>query len=267
MPLLIPGRVAACVLALALVGVACDGGSAAGSGTCSGEDVRLGAEDALVVGTDLAFPPMAFREGGEPSGFEIDLLRAVADRLNLELAVEHRGLSSLVPGLLADDYDLAASGLRPDPELRASACLTSPHLGARPTVVVPAGAAETITGPAELDGRPVGVEEGDAEASWARRELPRAGLSPLPTTDDLFDALAAGEVAAVVAERPVALARTAADEGLEVAFSGDAVGGYVFALHPENAGLRNAVADAIELLRDDGTYDELHERWFGRPPD
>lgn len=267
MPTLIPRRTAACALVLALLGAACDGGSATGTRTCSGEEVHLEAEGTLTVGTDFSLPPMAFRRDDGPAGFEVELLRAVADRLNLELRWEHRSLPALVPSLLADDYDLAASGLRPDRELPQGTCLTPPHLDAGSVVVVPAADAETVAGPGDLEGRTVGVVEGSVEASWARRELTGSSTAPYPAATDPFDALGAGEVDAVVVERPVGLWRAGSDEGLAVAFESDPDDGYRFALHPDNGALRDAVAEAIALLRDDGTYDELHERWFGRPPD
>lgn len=267
MSALIPLRTAACLLALALLGSACDGGPTSGAGTCSGGEVQLAAEGTLTVGTDLSFPPMAFSDDEGAKGFEVDLLRAVAERLNLELRWEHRSLPALIPSLLASDYDLAASGLRPDEELRTGTCLTPPHLDAGPVAVVRATDAEAVTEPGDLGGRSVGVVEGSSEASWARREAPEATLSTYPTETDPFDALAAEEVDAVVAERPVGLWRAGSEAGLAVAFVGDTDGGYRFALHPENGALRDAVAEAIDLLREDGTYDDLHERWFGRPPD
>lgn len=261
-----PLRASALFCVWALAAVSCVEGPGAATGSCEGHEVSLGAEGVLVVGVDLSSAPFAFREGGEPTGFDVDLLRAVGERLGLEVAFENRGFASIVPGLLANAYDAAASGLLDEGDPIGQACLTEPYLDADPVVVVRGGDAEAVSGPDDLAGRTVVVQDGTPWAAWADETLSGASVRRTPTPTDPFDALRRQEADAVVAPRPVALWRATTDDALAVGFESDGGGGYVFAVAPGNGALKDAVDDGLAALRDDGTYDELYERWFGRSP-
>src|SRR5687768_5011908 len=43
----------------------------------------------LLVGSDYPYPPFEFEEGGELTGFDVDLVRAIADKLELENTDDH----------------------------------------------------------------------------------------------------------------------------------------------------------------------------------
>jgi hypothetical protein len=85
--------------------------------TCRGSTVKLRQSSVLSFGTDLGFPPFAFPdpETGEPSGYEVELAALVASMVGLELDVQHRSASALLPGVVGQRHDLAASALRDTP--------------------------------------------------------------------------------------------------------------------------------------------------------
>lgn len=256
-------RFATIACALALLAAACVEAPGGATGPCRGDDVHLGADGVLVVGAELSTPPFAFLDGGEPAGFDVDVLRAVGERLAVEVRFEDRGFSSLVPGLLSNSYDAVASGVRATEELADQACLTEPYLEAHPAVIV---TGDAPGGPDDLAGRAVAVQEGTPEARWAADVLSAASVRLYPTPEDPLEALRRDEAHAAVAPAPVAFREVEADGGLSVAFTGDGDGPYVFAVAPSNGALKGALDEALGALRDDGTHAELYERWFGRPP-
>ena len=83
---------AVAALALAVGLTACGGqgttnaGSAAGSAAATTEDTSASATGKLIVGFDQAYPPYGFvGDDGEFTGFDLDLAKAVADKLGWEV--------------------------------------------------------------------------------------------------------------------------------------------------------------------------------------
>ncbi|HEU4493033.1 MAG TPA: transporter substrate-binding domain-containing protein, partial [Rubrobacteraceae bacterium] len=66
------GNVLPAVLVLALVLAGCGGGGEQGGGG--------GEPEQVTVASDIAYPPFEFNKGGEPTGFDIDLMNEIAKR-------------------------------------------------------------------------------------------------------------------------------------------------------------------------------------------
>lgn len=230
-------------------------------GACSGGEVLLGREGRLAVGVDLSHPPFAFRDpvAGGASGLEVDLLTALADRMNLEVSFTDRTLPALVPDLMTRRFDVIASGLRRTGELAGQLCLTAPVADADFGLVVREGSA--VEALDDLEGLAVAVERATPAADWAREHLAGIRVVAHPAPDDPFDALRAGEVDAALHDLPIAVRR--AGEGTRLARTIPTGQSYVFAVHPENRGLKQALDAALEAIRADGTYEQILERWLG----
>ena len=82
--------------------------------------------------------------------------------------------------------------------------------------------------------------------------------------NEAYDALLNSTVDAVVFDAPVLLYLTGHDGKGRVRIAGPVFRkedyGIVF---PEDSPLRKKVDGAILALREDGTYDQLYEKWFG----
>jgi polar amino acid transport system substrate-binding protein len=251
-----PYRPVALALACALLLAGCTRPGEEPS-ACTGTTADLVRDGSLLVGVSFGYRPFAFRQEREPKGLEVDVARALAERLNLELVLADRASSALVPGLLSRRFDLAASGLRGGPALDQAVCATSSYLRADLAVAVAANApadagAETGT---------VVVENHTPGEDWARDNVDASRLLVVQTTDDLLAALRSGKADAAVLDLVVALGRGGGDvRVVERIRSGN---GYVFALRPGNRGLRDAVDSALGSLRADGTLQKILSRWLG----
>jgi ABC-type amino acid transport substrate-binding protein len=236
-----------------------------GEGSCAGTTVQLRRPMILTVGVDLSFQPFAFSDPktGDPTGFEVQLVSAIAKRLGLKLLLENRTSAALIPALLANRHDLAASGLRDTDTLRGEVCLSEPYLDADLGVAIAGGGQREINGTGDLKGRRVGVLAGSRSESWAKKHLPAgAVLTPLEAPEDILSSLEQGRIDAVVDEIPplrFAEART------DVRVIQQIVTGqhYVLAAGADNGGLRDAVNAALDKLVTDGTLAKLRRRWFG----
>lgn len=117
----------------------------------------------LVMSTNSTLPPLQFVNGaGELVGMRIDLGREVAKRLCLAPDFIRIDFSAMVPGLQAGRWDAIDMGIFFTPE-RAKIMQMIPYESQAISISVPAGSADTVKAPADLDGKTVGVEIGGFE--------------------------------------------------------------------------------------------------------
>jgi ABC-type amino acid transport substrate-binding protein len=135
-------------------------------------------------------------------------------------------------------------------------------------LVVRSGSEIESTG--DLTEEAIGVQEGTTGQAEAM-ELLNAGdieeVRPYRTIGRAFDALENEAVDGVVYNLPAA--QSEADESggelelVEVIATGEQYG---IAL-PKDSPLAEPVNTALAEIKEDGTYEEIYERWIGRPPE
>jgi polar amino acid transport system substrate-binding protein len=119
-----------------------------------------------------------------------------------------------------------------------------------------------INGPDDLQGKKVATTRGSTAAA-ALREL-RADVHEVARIEEAYKVLHDKQVDAVVFDAPVLLFYAAKEGKGRVQMVGAPFRkedyGIVF---PRNAPLRKQVNVALLALREDGTYLQLYEKWFG----
>ncbi len=108
----------------------------------------------------------------------------------------------------------------------------------------------------------VGAEDGTTGETYANDNSEAGEVRGFPSVDDAFNALSVGQVDAVIADGPVVEDAAENKEGLEVVeiFPTDEQYGIVI---PEgNDALLEAVNEALQEVKDEGTLDELYEEWI-----
>jgi len=158
----------------------------------------------IVFAVDPHWAPMEFLDDAkELQGYDIDLTKAVAQEAGFTVEFRQVPWDQLFPGLQAGLYDVVASAVVINPARQEKYDFSDPYLNAGQILVVPRGTATTRLD--DLKGRPVGALMG----SLAVDIIGKPGkLSPVLKTynalDQAFVDLAAGHLAGVVAETPVA---------------------------------------------------------------
>lgn len=234
--------------------------------TCTGQTVKLISDDVLTIGTDFAYPPFAFDhpDTGKPSGFDVELSQAVAKQLGLKILLVNRTSAAIVPGLLAQRHDLAASALVDTEELREEVCVSSPYLGADLGLGARSGTPPSVASVERLGSRAVGVVRGSRAERWARRNLPTTTtLVRVATSDDLITALSAKQVDGVIDDLPILQYTQLEADDFVVVEPIDTEESYVIAGGPENGGLIALVNEALSKLRTNGELAALRAKWFG----
>ena len=269
-------RLLVAVVAVAVLVGACsdddpDGATSATSvtATMTGPDAAanldLVADGKLTACTDVPRPPFTLEENGQLDGIDVELVRALAGRLALTADFKDVDGAGIFAALDAGECDIVASSVLVTDERRKTVELTEPYFRVDQSLLVRKGDESTYDELATLRGRTIGVQAGTAGAAFAKERAEGATVRELPSTDDLFAALAARQVDGVVHDYPVNAnhALTTGEAVVSKTFPEEDDEEYGLALRKGNTALKAALDDALVQVRSDDTYPTILRRFLG----
>lgn len=225
--------------------------------------------------TDDEFPPLHFAgPDGAPTGFAVELARAVCERLAIPCTVQARRFDTLLDALNERQGDVVAAAIPLTPTLRERFLATRPYFRWPARFAARTGARLPPPSPEGLAGRSVGVIAGSAHAAYLRAFFPKAQAKDFTDLAAAEGALKRGETDYLFAdgvnlalwlggqEAAGCCAFTGGDY-LENRYFGEGIG---LVTRPEDAALSRALDDALQRLWDDGKYAELYLRFFPVSP-
>lgn len=231
------------------------------------EDFNLVQEGTLTVCSDVPYPPLEFEDPDSPSGyggFDMDLMQEIADRLGLEMTVEDVGFDPLQSGtvLAAGQCDVGASAMSITEERKANLDFSDPYYDSLQSLLVPADSG--IDSIDDLAGKTVAVQQGTTGERFAEENLPEgATKQAFPSDGELWPALQAGNVAGILQDFPPNYEHAQDDPSFEIVQTWETDEQYGFAFAKgEKPALLEAVNEQLQEMRDDGTYDELYDKYF-----
>lgn len=250
-------RLVAVSAALALILAACGGDEGSG-------ELGLISEDVLTVCTDSPYPPMEFEQDGEFTGFDIELMRAIADEMGLsDIAVVNTGFDPITSGLAmeADECDIAAASITITDDREENIDFTDGYFTANQSLLVADGGPTSL---ADFGGSSLAVQTGTTGEAYANETAPDdTDIQSFENPGDVFTALEAGNVQGVLQDIVPNAAYALENDGVTLAEEFETDEEYGFAVREEGReALLEAVNEALATLRDDGTYDEIYAEWF-----
>ncbi len=231
----------------------------------------ISADGKLVIGVDPSIAPMVYEDPAtkEITGFEGELAREIAAVLGLEPEFAKSPFTGLIAGLDAKRYETVMSFVVDTKERQETVDFVD-YFKVGAGILVPKGNPDGIEQPLDLCGvkTVVGSNSAGERAADAISEDCTAEGKPaidklvVQAPTDIPQALTTGRAdAALNASVLVAYSQAQAPESFDVAgeFFGEVPGGALF--HKDDAELRDAVAQAVVELQEDGTYDALLEEY------
>ena len=254
-------------LAYLAVAVAGCGSSDSDDGGDSGSsDLNLVSDGTLTVCSDTPYAPFEVPDDSAPSGysgFDIDIMQAVADGLGLELAVQDTGFEALQSGLTlaSRQCDIAASAITITEAREENLDFTDAYYDSKQSLLVPDDS--DITSIDDLAGAKVGVQQSTTGKTYAEENAPDGtDIVAFPDDGKMYAALETGQVDALLQDLPVNVEHTK-DGGYTVVEKYKTDEHYGFAVaEDDHDALREAVNQQLQALRDDGTYDKIYDSYF-----
>lgn len=240
------------------------------------EDIR--SDGTFTVGTEARFAPFEYIEDGEIVGYSADIMEYIMEELEgVELIRMDLPWQGILPGLERERFDYVITSVTATPERMERYHLSAPIADATMAILKRAGE-ENINSPEDLAGKVAAAQSGSAQLAALEAlaaELEEAGtpivnIRTYTGVDEAYAELGTGRVDVVINSLPNLLEaeRTRPDVFEVVGTFGDPVYFSWAGRNDEESASLNAFMDEqIQRLNEDGTLNELQEKWFGGPMD
>ncbi|HET9860737.1 MAG TPA: transporter substrate-binding domain-containing protein [Nocardioidaceae bacterium] len=222
-------------------------------------------EGALTVCSDMPYEPFESMKDGQPVGFDIDLVREVAEELDLRLEIKDTDFDAIQSGdaLNSDECDVVISAMTITGERARVLDFSSPYFDASQALVVAIGSG--IDSLDDLTGQRIGVQGGTTGELYVTDNAPpSADVIPLEDAAAMEAALAAGALDAAVYDNTVVGDVVANNPDLEVSAEFDTGEQYGMAVKKNgNVELLREINKVLARLEQNGGYGKIYATWFG----
>ena len=215
------------------------------------------------IGVDATFPPFELpgTNRGDFTGFDIELMKAIAARANLEVEFVNVSLNQVMTGVLDCSYDGGMSAITITDELKKQMEFSDPYLTVAQVVVVKKGNI-TINSRDQLAEMTVGAQLGSTGAIEIQN-IPGARLETYPSIDLAFQGLINGDIDAVITGRPRAQVYAGIPaNNLKIVGDEFASESYGIAICKKNADLVKKINAGLADVKADGTLVKLTQKWI-----
>lgn len=254
------------ILAAMAVVVGCgssdDDNGSSGSGDFKSELISDGT---LTVGSDIPYAPFEMGKAPDYTGFDIDLVNDIADRLGLKVKVQDTAFDTIFTDVAQGKFDMVASASTITPEREQVVSFSDPYYESEQALFVRPGS--DINSVEDLSGKTVAAQDGTTGEAYANDETDAGQVRGFPTGAAAIAAVVNGQADAGIVDAPVVEdAASKGQSGFEVATNIPTGEYYGFAFAKNTPELLKAVNGALADLIDDGTYEKLFKKYFNATP-
>ncbi|RHW35007.1 cysteine ABC transporter substrate-binding protein [Lysinibacillus yapensis] len=228
-------------------------------------------EGTMTVGIMGTYAPYNFMDKNkEYVGFDVDIAKELAERLDVEAEFVAQDFSGLIPGLQKDKFDILVSQVTITEDRQKQIDFTEPYITNEVKVIV-TESNNDIQSVEDFKGRTIGAVMGTNDEAFLRNVLmPEVGKFKLNTYDDVITTLKdldAGRIDATI-NNVYALKPIVEENGYKVKAVGEPVKSdqAAVAVKKGNTELVEALNAALNEMKQDGTYEEIFVKWFDEAP-
>lgn len=218
----------------------------------------------LVMGTSPDFAPFEFPaqvDGkNEIIGADVDIAKAVAEDLGVELKIMQLDFNNLMPSMQAGKLNMVLAGVSATKERQKNADFSIPYYTPSQKIVVKKDKLAEYTTVESFTGKNIGAQQGSIQEDVAKEQLSNAKLTSIPKNTTMLIQVASGGLDGMVLEGAIAesYVKQNPDLGIaDVALSSEDDEAYAVALPKNSGALKEEVDKIIQQLIDEGKIDEF----------
>jgi polar amino acid transport system substrate-binding protein len=218
------------------------------------------------IGTSATYPPFESVDlaNKEMIGFDIDLMKAIAEKANLEVEFSNTEYNSMLRDIAQCNLDGGIAAIPITDDLKKEMSFSNGYISIGQVVVIKQNNS-TITGLDKLGGMTVGVQIG-SPGEIEVQKITGAKIKTYRDYDFAFQELTLGLIDAVVIDKPFALTYVnIVPNGLKIAGKEFAVQDFGIAVCSQQPDLLKKINSAIRSLKFNGTVEKLTEKWITNP--
>ncbi len=216
----------------------------------------------ITVRGDFNYPPYEFLDSGVPTGFNVDIMRAVARAMDLDVKIDLGPWNEVRQQLERGEIE-ALTGMYYSEERDRLVDFSSPHIIVNHAIFVRRDA--PIHGLEDLRGKTVVVQRGDIMHDFALDSLPGSTLFTAESQEDALKLVARGvhDAALLGKLQNLYLAKVNGLDDIMTVGPPIEPRRYCIAVREGNEALLAAVNEGLKLIQLSGEYQKIHDRWFG----
>lgn len=175
-------------------------------GGCWDKDKDKESKTKLKMGTSADYPPFEFYKDGVIAGFDIDLAKAIASKLNYELEIIDMDIAGIIPALNSKQIDFAISALTITDKRKENVNMSEPYY-INEVVVLYMPSKVSKSDIIDYPNRIIGVQQGSVfEDIMIEKQLksPTLHIKSLPKIPMLVEELKIGRIDGIMLEKKVA---------------------------------------------------------------
>lgn len=227
--------------------------------------VKLVTPGTLTICSDIPYAPFEFEDNGKLTGFDVNLVEAMATSLGLKTDWKTTPFDTIIPALAAGNCDVIASATTITDTRKEQVNFTQPYFLTDQSLLVQTKDKDTYNSLASLANKTIGVQAGTTGETYANDNKPAgATVKSYPGADDLFAALVSGDIQAILQDYPVNQYRAlkAPDQfALTAVFKTQEP--YGIAVAKGNDALVAALDAALAEAQASGQSDAIYVTWLG----
>jgi len=227
----------------------------------------------LIAVGECTFAPFEYIDEatGEPAGFDVDLIKAIAEAANFEVEYKNMDWNSLIASLQTGEADLVVSGMTITDERALEVKFSDPYFESGQAWCVEEGS--PIKSLDDLAGKTVGVQI-NTTGDYAAQKLDEMfkeegkqglGIKRLEHAADVFNELRVGGVDAVISDLPVIqeYLKNNPESNMIIPEPAFTVEYYGIAMRKQDKEIHELINKGLAVIKASGKYDELYEKYFG----
>lgn len=229
-----------------------------------------GGKETIVVGTDAAYAPFEYVDADNNIvGFDIDLMKAIAEVAGFDVQFVNTAWEGIFITLQNGERDALISAITITDERKETMDFSEPYFEATQLIAVPQNADVTKFADLKAKNLRVGVQTGTtgdvAVSALLGKTSPN--IKRYETTPHALQALAIGEVDAVVADNAVVLHYIQHNPNANFKAIADPSfpkESYGIAVKKGNKELLDKINRGLKAIKENGRYDEIYTAYFGK---
>ncbi len=249
-------KLIAALLALVLVSAFCFAG-------CGAKE-----DNVLTMATNAEFPPYEYVENNEFVGIDVEIAKAIADKLGMDFKVENMEFDSIISYVNSGKADMGMAGMTVTEERLQNINFTTSYATGVQVVIVAEGSDIKTVDDLYAEGATyaIGVQESTTGDIYISGDIDDLGLAltveRYSKGADAVQALKTGKIDCVIIDNEPAKAFVAANEGLVILDTEYTVEDYAICIAKNNTELLEKVNGALNELIADGTVQKIVDKYI-----
>jgi polar amino acid transport system substrate-binding protein len=245
--------------------------STTGASASAAGGVKLVQPGKLTVCTNIPYEPFQFKDGsGKIVGFDVDIVDLAAKKLGVTQNIVDIDFAVIKSGaaMAAGKCDVAAAGMTITPERQQNIDFSDPYFDATQALLAKKGTGAKSLEDVKSKSLKLGAQASTTGLDYVKKQ----GLNPTEYADSAKELLAlqAGQADVIVQDLPVVLTwlkKPEIAEKFELIASLDTGEQYGIGLKKgADPTLLKTINEEIAKAKQDGTYEKIYVKWFGKKP-